>query len=194
MSGPFSRTCKLVTFVALGAIAAQAQQTGQSLQPTIREDRVTRAPAGTQNGKPDEPSQNVPSGRTMNTVLSSTEDLNSIRDAYLRRLSGDGCAPDVAVRAAELRSRLHDDAANAGTQRSSADIERAMLALASDWYAKPLGEAPAAAAATREAERAKLLDAALAPADSPAAAETTDPAQLRAELDRLLAGCRSAAR
>ena len=188
----YSRICGLALASVLSAQAWQSDP----LQRTIKEDRVTKAPVGTQNGKAEEPQSNVPSGRTMNTVLSSTEDLNSIRDAYLRRLAGDGCAPDVAVRVAELKAKLHQDASTTGTQRSSAEIESALFALASDWYKNPVGETAQAtganAAMAREVERARLLDSVLAPRDA-SAPQAVDPTQLQAELDRLLAGCRAAA-
>jgi hypothetical protein len=137
----------------------------------------------------------------MNTVLSSTEDLNSIRDAYLSRLVGDGCAPDVAVRVAQLRAKLHGEVSTQFAQQSSIEVENVLFALASDWYKNPLGENPSSAGANvagvREAGRTKLLDEVLIPRDRPAASppQAAETAQLlQAELDRLLAGCRSAAR
>ena len=51
---------------------------------------------------------------------------------------------------------------------------------------------PAATARTSEAERARLLEYVLSPGDSKAAAQSADAAQMRTELDRLLAGCRPA--
>lgn len=186
--------------VALGAVLAL--QGGQStpspnegLHRTIQEDRVTRGKA-----KEEPPPQDAPSGAALNTVLSSTGDLNAVRDAYLRRLAGDGCAPDVAVRVAQIRARLHQEAAP-GAQQSSVEIEAALSALALDWYKNPLGDSGGApgtnVASSREAERGRLLNAALvsreqAAAPLPQSAET--PQALQAELDRLLAGCRAPAR
>lgn len=188
--------------LALTTAAAQAQTSpaGQQspAQPTIRENRVIKTPLG-KGGEAQDRNRNEVSGETLNSVLGSAEDLNAIRDNYMRRLEGDGCAPDVAIRVAELRSRLSKEG-SAGRQegtQSSADLEGAMVVLAAEWTSKTFADSSEAAAtstATRETQRARMLDAVLVSRDAPAASgsQSEDPNQLRNELDRLLATCRSA--
>ena len=202
---------RMIGAVALAGALIQAAgaQSGQSTssdpgspQRTIHENRVTTSRSGTganeQNGQ-----QNTPSGQAIESILSSTEDLNSIRDGYLRKLSGDGCSPDVAARVAELRAQLGEKAESgsrgqpATTQRSAADLESSMLALAADWYNRRPAESSSIASAnpaTRDAERGKLLESVLSPRDSQPAGAALDKAQLKAELDRLLAACKPAQR
>jgi hypothetical protein len=126
-------------------------------------------------------------------MASSTEDLNSIRDAYLRVLSGDGCPPDVAARVAQLRALVGEkkpaqSGASMLARKSAADFETSMLALALDWdnrHADPSTFSNAGASA-----RSKLLDAALVPPSQPGA-PSTDVAAVKAEIYRLLSTCRS---
>lgn len=161
-------------------------------QRTILENRVTQG-----RSKESAPDRANAPDRTIDSVLSSTEDLNSIRDAYLRRLGGDGCRPDVAVRVAELRARLDQTGTNrdrpqmtaAVIQQTSAEMADSLLVLASGWY-QARGES-ATQRANPERERAQLLDQVLAFKDTqaPAAAPTLDAAQSKAELERLLATC-----
>ncbi|MFN7997600.1 MAG: hypothetical protein U0Q18_28535 [Bryobacteraceae bacterium] len=177
------------------AVAQQSQSTTDPLQRTIRENRVTTSRESDRKGQ--EPADK-PSGQAMDSILSSTEDLSSIRDAYLRVLSGDGCSPEVAARVAELRALLGEKkaagatASLGATEKSAAELEGAMLALALDWYKRPPVEsASTLAPAGRDAEHARLLEAALSPQQQPAAAAAGDRAALKAELDKLLASCHS---
>jgi hypothetical protein len=189
------------------AAAAQTAQSGQSppnsLQPTIRENRIVTPPKD--GGGTPEPQPNAVPGRSVESMVSSTQDLNAIRDGYLRALSGDGCAPDVAARVAELRALLGEkkpegspaaggQAAPAG--KSAADLESSMLALALDWYNRPAADNSSIASANpaaREAERAQLLEAALTPRQPQGveARNSVDAAVLKSELQRLLASCHS---
>jgi hypothetical protein len=150
-----------------------------------------------ERGRAAEPQPEAVSGRTIDSILDSTEDLNSIRDGYLRRLAGDGCPPDVAVRVADLRARLRGDGSRSATtpaapqsRQSEADLAASLLLLAARWYDAPPATGAAPAIAARDADRTRLLELLLSPKEPPAAA-SADPAQMKAELDRLLAGCRS---
>jgi len=138
-------------------------------------------------------------GQTLDSILSATENLNAIRDGYLRRLAGDGCAPDVAVRVAELRARLRAGegpaAKKSPTAMSSADMENSLLVLAVSWYTWRPAEPAATKAPGTEAERNRLLAAVLSPREARDTAPKADsPAQLTAELERLLETCRAAKR
>lgn len=180
---------------ALSPLSLPAQTT--PAQRTIRENRVTTGKTDNAQGR-----DTAASGQAMDSVLSSTENLNTIRDGFLRRLSGDGCSPDVAARVAELRALLHDGEVRHGgaalqsvsaSERSRAELESAMFVLASTWYTKRTADTPGNArkpAMDSEGERTRLLESVLAPNES-GAAQSADTAQMRAELDRLLAGCRS---
>ena len=184
---------------AAAALPCAAQQ--PTPQRTIMENRVIRDAPGDRN-KPAQPQEGA-SGRTIDSILDSTTDLNSIRDGYLRRVAGDGCPPDLAIKVADLRARLHEDAprmgaaapANAAQSRQNEDdLESSLLILAAKWFdAAP--SSPAVATGMREAERARLLELVLSPkAPATAATNGADAAQMKAELERLLAGCRQAGR
>ena len=158
-----------------------------------------QAPVATPAPAQDAPSA-APAPQTLDSILSATENLNSIRDGYLRRLAGDGCAPDVAVRVAELRAQLRAragaEAKKAPTAMSSADLENSLLVLAVSWYTwRPVEPAPAKSTVT-DMERNRLLSSVLAQ-QQPAQAggpQPDGPAQLNAELERLLESCRAAKR
>jgi hypothetical protein len=166
-------------------------------QRTIMENRVTHGKSTESKTQADQPAP--ASGQTIDSLLNSTEDLNAIRDGYVRRLAGDGCRPDVAIRVAELRSRLDETASRRGQAQntaavdaSSAELEGSLLILAAGWF--QTGAATAPARANREPERAQLLDFVLSPKEpeTRAAASGANAAQLKDELDRLLATCRNA--
>jgi hypothetical protein len=161
---------------------------------TILENRVTQGKA-----KDNAPERALAPQRTIDSLLDSTEDLNSIRDGYLRRLAGDGCRPDVAARVAELRARLNENGSGqSGVRKTAESVETnselsdSMLILAASWYQPHADSAPARA--NPEHERAQLLELVLSAKDSQAASSAgADAAQAKAELDRLLATCRGAA-
>jgi hypothetical protein len=182
---------KRVSLILCAAAGLWAQQR------TIRDNPLTRgneakAPANTAEPAP---------GQALESIFASSEDLNAIRDGYLRRLSGDGCPTDVAIQIAELRARLRDVEAETQaesaaktkitTPQTSAEMELALLALAATWNNRGLVES-AVAPAIRDAEHAKLLSMVLpAPTQAPSAQPAT-AAQLKAEIARLTEGCKAA--
>lgn len=184
-------------FVAAGQPGQGGQASpSSSPQRTILDNRVIRNAPGDRNQAPDFQPQ-AASGRAIESILDSTENLNSIRDGYLRRLAGDGCAPDVAMRVADLRARLHDDGSRANAvpatarqQQSQADLEGSLRLLAAKWYDAPPATSAAPVIAARDAERARSLEMVLSPKEPPASV-ATDSTQMKAELDRLLASCRA---
>ena len=91
------KTLTIVFCVAAGLGA-------QTVQRTIQENPITR---GNEAKAPADGAVATP-GSALESIFASTEDLNAIRDGYLRRLSGDGCPTDVAIHIAELRARLRD--------------------------------------------------------------------------------------
>jgi hypothetical protein len=164
-------------------------------QRTIQENRITR---GSEAKAPADATAPSP-GLALESIFTSTEDLNAIRDGYLRRLAGDGCPTDVAVQIAELRARLRDmesdsqaeSAAKAKTTtpQTSAEMELALLALAATWNNRGIAEA-AVAPGIRDAERAKMLSLVL-PAGAAPAAPPTSASQLKAEIVRLQESCKA---
>src|SRR5438045_9527899 len=85
-------------------LCAAAGLYGQAVQRTIQDKPLAR---GSEAKAPANTSAPAP-GQALESIFASSEDLNAIRDAYLRRLSGDGCPTDVAIHIAELRARLRD--------------------------------------------------------------------------------------
>lgn len=181
-----------VCFIGIPVLAA-AVAFAQTPQPqrTILENRVTKGKDGDKTQQPAGTPESA-----IDSLLNSTEDLNSIRDGYLRRLAGDGCRPDVAIRVAELRSRLDQTdparARNAAPQQTDFELDGELMLLAARWYdARP---EVAVQRTNRDAARAQLLEEVLAPRGATANAPSgSDRAQLKAELDRLLATCHAAA-
>ena len=179
----------LVPVILMAAAAAQPP----APQRTILDNRVTRGKDTDKARQPGAASQGA-----IDSLLDSTENLNTIRDSYVRRLAGGGCRPDVAVRVAELRSRLEEtNSPGAGQdaaakQQTSVELEGSLLVVAAGWY-QPRPET-AQQRPNREAERTRLLEYVLSPESPAGGAEPagTDRTQLKAELDRLLATCHGA--
>ena len=144
----------------------------------------------------------VASSRALDTLSSSTEDLNVIRDGNVRRLTTGGCGPEVSARIADLAVRLRAlgvsvdglKASGAGGNASPGS-ESASLALAGDWFKRPgdTSSAGQGSAAQGKDQKEALLDSVLPSAKSPAATGQ-DVASLKTELERLLTSCPAAKR
>jgi len=128
-----------------------------------------------------------PGSSALDALSSSTENLNLIRDGNVRRLTGDGCAPEVSARIHDLRARLGIATPPAAETRNPG-TESAALALASGWFKSP-SEAAAVAAQQKKTD---LLDSVLPGSEKtakPAETPAPDAADLRMELDHLVASC-----
>jgi hypothetical protein len=134
------------------------------------------------------------SAGALDSLDSSTENLNVIRDANLKRLLKDGCAPAVSARIMELRARLDiptektDPAGREGSKPENSAVD-----LASAWYKAPATAANANTAAANKS--VDLLDAVLPVAKTEAASKKapgSDTEALKIELDHLLTVCPSA--
>ena len=185
------KTLTIVFCVAAGLGA-------QTVQRTIQENPITR---GNEAKAPADGAVATP-GSALESIFASTEDLNAIRDGYLRRLSGDGCPTDVAIHIAELRARLRDlesetpvestARVKATAPQTSAEMELALLALAATWNSRGLSEA-AVPVSRRDAEHARMLSLVLpAAAAQPSATQPSTAAQLKAEIAKLMEGCKAA--
>lgn len=129
--------------------------------------------------KPDPASSHDSGSTALDAVITSTENLNAIRDSNVRRLN-DGCSSDITSRIGELRAQL-------GLKNDSAkkdpNSETAMLTLASNWFKNT----PANPPAPPQQNKNDVLASVLPGADArPASRDTVG---LQAELDNLLAAC-----
>jgi hypothetical protein len=138
------------------------------------------------------------SAGTLDSLNSSTENLNVIRDANLKRLLKDGCAPAVSARIVELRARLDipTEKPDRGGREGSKP-ENSAVDVASAWYKAPAkSNADAANSNTAAANKSvDLLDAVLPVAKTETASKKapgSDTEALKIELDQLLTACPSA--
>ena len=158
----------------------QAQSQSDAPKRTIFDSQQTQKraePPASPSAKPAAPARD-PGSSAFDALISTSENLNVIRDSNVRRLT-DGCQPDVAARVADLRARLGIKTTAA---KHDSGVDTAALALASDWIKSPVQPA---AASTPE-KKSELLDAVIPGAEKKS---PTDKASLQAELDRLLASC-----
>jgi hypothetical protein len=137
------------------------------------------------------------SARALDTLGSSLEDLNGIRDSNVRGLTKDGCAPEASARIADLRARLRiatgvPDAAENNRRGVRDDSGSETLALASNWFKS----GSAGASSGSKDKSSELLDSVLpdSPARKPAdlRSENRDAAGLKSEIEHLLATCAGA--
>jgi hypothetical protein len=136
------------------------------------------------NTRKPEPASAHDSGSTaLDAVITSTENLNTIRDSNVRRLS-DGCSPDITARIGELRAQLGLKNDSAKKDPSS---ETAMLALASSWFKNGPVNPSANPPAPPQQNKSDLL-ASVLPGTEPRPVPR-DTVSLQAELDNLLAAC-----
>jgi hypothetical protein len=133
------------------------------------------------------------SAKALDSLGSSLEDLNGIRDSNVRGLTKDGCAPEVSARIADLRTRLR---VATGVPEAAVrdDSGSETLALASNWFKS--GSA-GSSLGTKDKSNA-LLDSVLpdSPARKPAdlRSESRDAAGLKNEIEHLLTTCSGAKR
>ncbi len=134
------------------------------------------------------------SARALDSLGSSLEDLNGIRDSNVRGLTKDGCAPEVSARIADLKTRLRvatgvPEAAEKGKRGAPDDSGSETLVLASNWYKS---SSAGASVGTKDKSN-ELLDSVLPetvakkPADL--RAESRDAAGLKIEIEHLVATC-----
>jgi hypothetical protein len=134
------------------------------------------------------------SAHALDSLGSSIEDLNGIRDSNVRGLTKDGCAPEVSARIADLRARLRiatgvPDTAEKGPRGGADDRGPETLALALNWYKS----SSAGASLSPKDKSRELLDSVLpeSVANKPVdlRAESRDAAGLNSEIEHLLRTC-----
>ena len=178
--------------------------TPEQYERTLRSKGVPGVPAAAASGTgsaTSRPAQSDPRS-TMNaldSLTTSLQDLNAIRDSNLTRVQKDGCPPEVTSRLADLRARLRrDEAELTGTDSRDAAAPQPKakaggdpMAIANDWFK----QAPAAdktverkTQAPAETRESKLLGDALADT-GPAAVAAARPAESkpRKELEEEMA-------
>jgi hypothetical protein len=134
------------------------------------------------------------SARALDSLGSSLEDLNTIRDNNVRSLTKDGCAPEVSARIADLRTRLQiatgaPDVDGKSSRNAREDPGSESLAMASNWFKS--GNASSSLIAKDKSN--ELLDSVLPESPSRKAAdlrmEERDAAGLKTEIEHLLTTC-----
>ncbi len=161
----------LLLILAIAPVYAQPQT--DSLKRTIGDSAPSRkAPQRTA-----EPPARDPGSSSFDALISSTENLNAIRDRNVQRLKE--CSPDVAARIGEIRERL---GIKTGSQKKDANTEASLLAISAGWFKAPQENLRQAASRPQN----DLIDSVLPRSEKNPEA---DAAALRVELDRLVASC-----
>jgi hypothetical protein len=131
--------------------------------------------------------------RALDALGASNEDMNVIRDGNVRRLTQDGCAPEVSARIADVRNKLQALGVETRAGREDSKTDTTTQALASNWF-KAAGDSKASASKDKTGE---LLDSVLPQAAGKDTGETKgrdagtpeNIAGLKAELEHLYAAC-----
>jgi hypothetical protein len=197
----------VITWIMFSAVVVYGQSTAEAPKRTVFDSRTSNlkkqeppaAEAAKPRGTATPENARGASTRALDSLGSSLEDLNTIRDSNVRGLTKDGCAPEVAARIADLRTRLQiatgaPDIAAKGSHGVREDSGSETLALASNWFKS----GSAGSSLSTKDKSNELLDSVLP--DSPARkqadsrAENRDAAGLNSEIEHLLATCPAAKR
>jgi len=125
-----------------------------------------------------------PGSSALDALTTSAENLNVIRDGNVRRLTAGGCAPEVSARVNDLKTRL-----GIAPENKNAGQETAALALASSWFKPAADEVVPAAVQQKKGDLLESVLPGASKAAKPIDAAAADTAELRAELEHLLASC-----
>ena len=200
----------ILAVLTIASLGAQAQ----TARPADSKDTPQRTVHATSGAKPSNASGPEDAGRAANphaldALSSSTDDLNVIRDANLRKLTKDGCSPEISARTAEVQGRLRaaeaelngEEPASAASDKAPSSAPKGSAqAIASDWFKK---EEPASAVSnSRQNPQKSLVDSVLpggaakptSPSRPPLSAEKRkaleqDVAAFKAELEHLTVAC-----
>ena len=200
----------ILAVFAVASLCAQAQ-TARPADSRDTPQRTVHAASGarTSNTSGPEEAGRAANPHALDALSSSTDDLNVIRDANLRKLTKDGCPPEISSRTAEVQGRLRSAEAqlngeeppsSAPDKASPSAPQGSAQAIASDWFKK---EEPAPLASnTRQNGPKGLVDSVLpGGASKPASASRPplsadkrkaleqDVAALKAELEHLSVAC-----
>ena len=140
-----------VRILALWMLACLAAA-GQTARPADSKDagskpqRTVSGASPVSSGKGSQAAADERGGRdhakALDSLSASTADLNAIRDGNLRRLTSDGCPPEVSARIAEVKGRLAAfeaelkgvEPAGVPEKKAASAAPGSALALASDWF------------------------------------------------------------
>ena len=146
------------------ASAAQTARPADNKDAGSKPQRTVSGASPVSTGKAAQTASDERGGRdhakALDSLSASTDDLNAIRDENLRRLTSDGCPPEVSARIAEVKGRLAAAQAELkGVEPAAAPEKKpapaapgSALALASDWF-KAGDPAPADTAARSNDQR-----------------------------------------
>ncbi|HXN50096.1 MAG TPA: hypothetical protein VN893_25825 [Bryobacteraceae bacterium] len=200
----------ILAVLIVASLCAQAQ-TARPADSKDTPQRTVHAASGakTSNTSGPEEAGRAANPHALDALSSSTDDLNVIRDANLRKLTRDGCPPEISARTTEVQGRLRAAEAELNGQEppsaapdkaSPAAPQGSAQAIASDWFKK---EEPASTASNpRQKAPKNLVDSVLpgdaskpaSPSRPPLSAEKRkaleqDVAALKAELEHLSVAC-----
>ncbi len=198
---------RVITWIMFSAVVVCAQSAADPPKRTVFDSKTSNLkkpePPPAEAAKPRDTAapENTrgASARALDSLGSSLEDLNTIRDSNVRGLTKDGCAPEVSARIADLKARLQiatgaPDVAAKNSRGVREDSGSETLAVASNWFKS--GSASSSLAAKDKTN--ELLDSVLP--ESPARKsvdsrlENRDAASLNSEIEHLLATCPAAKR
>jgi len=158
--------------------------TPEQYERTLRSKGTPAAPAARETQTAPRATVDV-----LDSLTTSLQDLNAIRDGNLARVQKEGCPPEVASRLADLRSRLRQADPPQPKDRAAAGDP---MAIASDWFKQaPKAEAPLPGADTHDG---KLLDnvlgeSAARPAETRRKDTEEEIARIKAEIAQLSGAC-----
>jgi hypothetical protein len=201
---------RVFAVLIVASLGAQAQ----TARPSDSRDTPQRTVHAASGAKPAGASGAEETGRAANphaldALSSSTDDLNVIRDANLRKLTKDGCPPEISARTAEVAGRLRaaeadlngeDPPSGAPDKATPSAPQGSAQAIATNWFKTE--EAASAASNPRQNPPKSLVDSVLpggaskpaSPSRPPLSAEKRkaleqDVAALKSELEHLSVAC-----
>ncbi|HTP36666.1 MAG TPA: hypothetical protein VMJ75_31035 [Candidatus Acidoferrales bacterium] len=169
--------------------------TPEQYERTLRSKGVPAVPASTQTPSPGRQAQNDPRATVdaLDSLTTSLQDLNAIRDGNLVRVQKDGCPPEVTSRIADLRGRLRLDEAELAGEASAPGPAKERtnaadpMALAGDWYKQSPKAASRPPADSGDSKESKQLADVLSGVPAPAKHAPRIDAQRQKELEEEIA-------
>lgn len=161
MLRPYREMWQKMTPAQQKAFLDSGGSTPEQYERTLRTKGAAALPASAAPGAPagrQTPADPKAAVNALDSLTTSLQDLNAIRDGNLSRVQKDGCPPEVTSRLADLRGKLQQDetaltgveapapAAVPSKERPGAADP---MAIANDWYKRAPQDQPEASAAAR---------------------------------------------
>lgn len=141
------------------ALLDSGGSTPEQFERTLRTKGLSAPSANAEPMMPPDrqsPAQPHTAADALDSLTTSLQDLNAIRDANLSRVQKDGCPPEVTSRLTDLKGKLRQAEAElngvAAPLPASSQVARRVgagdpTAIAADWYKQTLPDQPEAARA-----------------------------------------------